>query len=165
MSKNGTFGGVPTREIVEKLMLLNAAEGASIDYKTLEDIIGEKWNTPRFKTCTNVWRRRLEQAGLRSIAQGGQFYFLTADERLTHNDKGFRKVARGTRRLSKRVHNDDPRKFSSDERRSIYVNQMRHASALVSAVNSATREIAMPSPVSGQASFRQKPDEGSPAAG
>lgn len=171
MSKNGNFGGVPTREIVEQLMLLNTGEGASVDYKAVEDIIakcgevGVKWNTPRFRTITNVWRRRLlGEKNLRSIAQGGKFDFLTVDQYQDVNRKGRLKLARGVRRHSKHVNRVDPRRLSSDERRAIQILEQRHASAFASAFNAAARQIAMPAPVNGQASFR-KPDDDHASAG
>lgn len=93
-------GGVPTGPDVALLMALDPQPGASVSYEEIEAAIGCDHNSPRFRTVTTAWRKRLfHERLLQSVAQGGAFLFLTPEQAHDRAVFGFARLGRATGRV------------------------------------------------------------------
>lgn len=73
--------------------------GDTISYADVEIIIGCEWQTARFKTVTNRWRKRLKEKGIVIDCDAGEaFRVLTADEITAKTYSTFEQIGRKARK-------------------------------------------------------------------
>lgn len=101
-------GGVPTGPDVDRLIaafpLDDMGPGSIISYVDVSSIIGEAPGSGRFKSVSNAWRRRMFRERLwQTIAEGGAFRILTADECVRHGITSVTRLGRASGRVVART--------------------------------------------------------------
>lgn len=143
-------GGIPTGMDVDKLMKeIEVQPGTVVPYAEVERIMGVHLKATRFRSVTQAWRKRIfREKLLDSTAEGGEFYFLTAD---AAHDKGRRiikQIGRATGRLTVRVDAIDANELTGP-RREIHNLLRRESQAMLDAARKSAKAIAGPRPVQG----------------
>jgi hypothetical protein len=143
------FGGVPTKREVDLLMeQVEAAPGSAVSYEKVARLIEVKANTSRFRTVTNVWRRRLFREHLtQTTAYGGAFHFLSADEAHDTGLRDIHRVGRSTGRLRTRIEAVHVAELS-EPRRDKHHLMRREMMAVHEAFQKSAKALAEPKPVS-----------------
>jgi hypothetical protein len=142
------FGGIPTGPDVDKLMAaFDLAPGVTAPYSEIEALIGLDRHQSRFRTITNVWRKRcLRDRGLESVAEGTAFRFLTADQALDQRVNDLHRIGRMTGRSLTKAGFIDPDSLSSPQRVEKLRLVRREAAALLAAAQASAKVIAPPGP-------------------
>ena len=143
------FGGVPTKREVDLLMEnVDATPGSAVSYEKVARLIEVKANTSRFRTVTNVWRRRLFREHLiQTTAYGGAFHFLSADEAHDTGLRDMHRVGRSTGRLRTRIEAVHITELS-EPRRDKHHLMRREMMAVHEAFQKSAKALAEPKPVS-----------------
>jgi hypothetical protein len=143
------FGGVPTKREVDLLLeRVDASPGNAVSYSDVARLIEVKANTSRFRTVTNVWRRRLfREQMIQTAAYGGAFRFLSADEAHDTGLRDMHRVGRSTGRLRTRIE-AVPIAELSEQRRDKHNLLRREVMAVQEALQKSAKVLSGPKPVS-----------------
>lgn len=140
------FGGMPTEIDVKKLReaFPEINEGDEIAHEQIEKLLNLDRNANRYRTVTEVWRKKLLNEGTDMGAVAGVgFRCLNPKERITRSVEGFqsgtRKQLRAVRR-SALVRTDDPILGRKQDL------LRRYGAAIANEANSMMREIEPPKP-------------------
>lgn len=138
-------GGIPTGMDVDKLLKeFDVRPGTQISYESIEQSLGIKRAESRFRTVTTAWRKRLFRERLiQSVAEGGYFRFLTADEAHDQGRSSLRKIGRATGRLATQVEAVNADELTG-ERRDAHNLLRREAHSMLEAARKSAKSIAAP---------------------
>lgn len=141
-------GGIPVRPDVDILMkTFEPKAGDTISYDEIAAAINVEPKLNRFRTVTGSWRRQIfRELGLQTTAEGGRFFFLTADQAFDFGLKGMHKIGRAAGRLYVRSGTINVEEITQ-ERREKFRLFVRETQAVVEAARSSVKKIAAPGPI------------------
>jgi hypothetical protein len=150
MTKKVFPQGSSTEIEVSMLMQLNLEPGEIVGYSRIERTCGVRHGTPRFKTITQAWRRKIfREQKLQSEAVGGiGIRFLTDAQALGKGINDHRLMARTGRRVATRVKAIDTQKLRPLEQKHKELLQ-QHLRAADSAARKIRKQLAIPKAVAG----------------
>lgn len=140
--------GIPTGMDVRKLIETFVVEaGTVVTYEQVAAAIGVEERTGRFRTVTTAWRKRVfADKLLRSIAEGGTFRFLTADDAHDLGRRDLKRIGRAAGRLATHVEVIDMATLTG-ARRDGHNLLRRESAALLDAARRGQKAISAPQPV------------------
>jgi hypothetical protein len=151
MTKNYVFpkGGATTEPEVNALLdkFGTPAPNQQIKYAEIEEVIGIKWDQRRWKTITQVWRKKLEKNHnviLKPVFRGEAFQCLNDSGRInlgvTYLNGGLDKIVRGSEVVIK-----TPRQSLTDEEKRLADHILKCAANFrLAAIISEKSEIKLP---------------------
>lgn len=78
--------------------------GERVPYADVESVVGAAWNSPRFKSVTNVWRAREQESGRVLVCVPGRaFVVATADDITGETPAVLRTIGRKSRKHRQRL--------------------------------------------------------------
>jgi hypothetical protein len=117
--------GMPTKPDVDLLLKTfpDIKAGDKFAYEAVGKLIGNDWNTSRFKSVTNSWRGRLSEKGvILECMPGDCFYAATADQVSSQTYSVLESIGRKSRKHRKKLVSV---KTETDSQRELIVHQGR----------------------------------------
>lgn len=128
------FKGLPTdmdiRKLREKYPITELTRGKVITYAEIEKLLELEWNSNRFKTVTNRWRRLIEKESglyLDPNIPGVSFKVLTHQEQVVKMRKKQKTGNRCYRNVVKIGKNTSPDELSEEDKKELRFNMMKAA--------------------------------------
>jgi len=117
--------GLPTKPDVDLLMKTWPAPkvGDRFEYETVEALLKQDRDAPRFKTVTNRWRDRLKEAGFTVECEAGKAFYVASSSQVSAATYGvLRGIGRKARRHRVKLSIAKP---ANDDERSVIEHQAR----------------------------------------